>query len=137
MSIADRHPEALVQTDWLEAHLRDPDLRIDECTAYLRYAETGRACRITRNPAARTTKPATFRGRLPRPADDVLLVGGESCGVPEVVHAAADLRVRMAPGRRSLNVVTAHAMVLGAALPQTGGFARNVEAGEFDGKDVP
>lgn len=35
----DRHPEALVQTDWLEAHLRDPDLRIFECTTYLRPAE--------------------------------------------------------------------------------------------------
>jgi thiosulfate/3-mercaptopyruvate sulfurtransferase len=39
--IADRHPEALVQTDWLEAHLHDPDLRIFECTTYLRYAEPG------------------------------------------------------------------------------------------------
>jgi thiosulfate/3-mercaptopyruvate sulfurtransferase len=41
MMIADRHPEALVQTDWLEAHLADPDLRIFECTTYLRYAEPG------------------------------------------------------------------------------------------------
>jgi thiosulfate/3-mercaptopyruvate sulfurtransferase len=37
----DRHPEALVQTDWLEAHLRDPDLRIFECTTYLRPVEPG------------------------------------------------------------------------------------------------
>jgi thiosulfate/3-mercaptopyruvate sulfurtransferase len=36
--IADRHPEALVQTDWLDAHLADPDLRIFECTTYLRPA---------------------------------------------------------------------------------------------------
>jgi thiosulfate/3-mercaptopyruvate sulfurtransferase len=41
MTIADHHPEALVQTDWLEAHLRDPDLRIYECTTYLRYADPG------------------------------------------------------------------------------------------------
>jgi thiosulfate/3-mercaptopyruvate sulfurtransferase len=34
----DRHPEALVQTDWLEAHLRDFNLRIFECTTYLRPA---------------------------------------------------------------------------------------------------
>jgi thiosulfate/3-mercaptopyruvate sulfurtransferase len=39
--IADDHPEALVQTDWLEAHLADPDLRIFECTTYLRYTEPG------------------------------------------------------------------------------------------------
>jgi thiosulfate/3-mercaptopyruvate sulfurtransferase len=37
----DRHPEALVPTDWLEAHLRDFDLRIFECTAYLRPAAPG------------------------------------------------------------------------------------------------
>jgi thiosulfate/3-mercaptopyruvate sulfurtransferase len=41
--IADHHPEALVQTDWLEAHLHDPDLRTFECTTYLRYAEPGAA----------------------------------------------------------------------------------------------
>ena len=37
----DHHPEALVQTAWLEAHLHDPDLRVYDCTAYLRYAEPG------------------------------------------------------------------------------------------------
>ncbi|MGH6897441.1 MAG: sulfurtransferase [Geminicoccaceae bacterium] len=37
----DRHPEALVQTDWLEAHLRDPDLRVFECTTYLLPAAPG------------------------------------------------------------------------------------------------
>ena len=37
----DRHPEALVSTAWLAAHLDDPDLRIFECTTYLRPAEPG------------------------------------------------------------------------------------------------
>jgi thiosulfate/3-mercaptopyruvate sulfurtransferase len=36
--VRDHHPEALVQTDWLKAQLRDPDLRIFECTTYLRPA---------------------------------------------------------------------------------------------------
>ena len=56
--------------------------------------------------------------------DDILLAGRESSGVPDMVHASADLcaRVPMAPGRRALNVVTALAMVLGEALRQTGGF---------------
>jgi thiosulfate/3-mercaptopyruvate sulfurtransferase len=35
----DRHPEALVSTGWLAAHLADPDLRIFECTTWLRPAE--------------------------------------------------------------------------------------------------
>ena len=57
-------------------------------------------------------------------ADDVLLLGRESAGVPDAVHAAADarLRVPMLPGTRSLNVAVAAAMVLGEALRQTGGF---------------
>ncbi len=34
-----RHPEAIVETDWLEAHLDDPALRIFDCTVHLLYAE--------------------------------------------------------------------------------------------------
>ncbi len=54
--------------------------------------------------------------------DDVLMVGRESAGVPEDVHAAADARllIPVAPGLRSLNVAVAAAMVVGEALRQTG-----------------
>lgn len=54
-------------------------------------------------------------------ANDILMVGRESAGVPDDVHAAADLRVRipMAAGQRSLNVAVAAAMVLGEAVRQT------------------
>src|ERR1700732_681964 len=57
-------------------------------------------------------------------AEDVLLLGRESAGVPEAVHAAADARlvIPMRPGLRSLNVAVAAAMVLGEALRQRGGF---------------
>ncbi len=57
-------------------------------------------------------------------SDDILLVGCESQGVPDSVHAAADGRVRvpMATANRSLNVAVAAAMVLGEALRQTGGL---------------
>lgn len=56
--------------------------------------------------------------------DDVLLLGRESQGVPDSVHAQADARVRvpLVKGARSLNVATAAAMVLGEALRQTGGL---------------
>jgi tRNA (cytidine/uridine-2'-O-)-methyltransferase len=55
---------------------------------------------------------------------DILLLGRESAGVPAMVHAAADarLKVPIKTGLRSLNIVTAAAMVLGEALRQTGGF---------------
>jgi thiosulfate/3-mercaptopyruvate sulfurtransferase len=36
----DRHPEALVETEWLAAHLGDPDIRVFECTTWLRPAES-------------------------------------------------------------------------------------------------
>jgi len=57
-------------------------------------------------------------------ADDLMLFGRESAGVPEAVHAAADARlvIPMRRGLRSLNVAMAAAMVVGEALRQTGGF---------------
>jgi thiosulfate/3-mercaptopyruvate sulfurtransferase len=39
--VRDHHPATLVQTDRLEAHLADPDLRIFECTTWLRPAAPG------------------------------------------------------------------------------------------------
>lgn len=71
-----------------------------------------------------TTKGALPYADLTYEADDILMVGRESAGVPDAVHAAADRRVLipMAAGLRSLNVATAAAMVLGEALRQTGGF---------------
>jgi tRNA (cytidine/uridine-2'-O-)-methyltransferase len=58
-------------------------------------------------------------------ADDVLIAGRESAGVPDHVHqeCAARVCVPMKPGMRSLNVALASAMVLGEALRQTGQFA--------------
>lgn len=70
-------------------------------------------------------------GAVPLPeatflADDILLLGRESAGVPADVHDAADLRVRipLQPGARSLNVALAAAMVLSEGLRQTKGFAQ-------------
>lgn len=51
---------------------------------------------------------------------DIVLLGRESAGVPESVHDAADVRLRipMREGLRSLNVAMAAAMVAGEALRQ-------------------
>jgi tRNA (cytidine/uridine-2'-O-)-methyltransferase len=59
-------------------------------------------------------------------ADDTLLLGRESAGVPQDVHDAADVRLRIPvqPGARSLNVALAAAMVLSEGLRQTAGFPR-------------
>jgi len=55
-------------------------------------------------------------------ADDILLFGRESAGVPDDVAAASDARlvIPIKPGLRSLNVAMAAAMALGEALRQTG-----------------
>lgn len=72
---------------------------------------------------------ATTRGALPYTdfafaPGDIVLMGRESAGVPDDVHAAADARilVPMRPNARSLNVAVTAAMILGEALRQTGGF---------------
>jgi tRNA (cytidine/uridine-2'-O-)-methyltransferase len=54
-------------------------------------------------------------------ADDILLFGRESSGVPSAVHKAADARVLipMREGLRSLNVAMVAAMGVGEALRQT------------------
>jgi tRNA (cytidine/uridine-2'-O-)-methyltransferase len=59
-------------------------------------------------------------------ADQVLLFGRESAGVPQAARQAADvsLRIPMRENMRSLNVAIAAAMVAGEALRQTGGFGR-------------
>jgi tRNA (cytidine/uridine-2'-O-)-methyltransferase len=55
---------------------------------------------------------------------DVLLFGRESSGVPDHVHAAADLRlvIPMQSGLRSLNVAMTCAMSAGEALRQIKAF---------------
>lgn len=54
-------------------------------------------------------------------ADDILLLGRESAGVPDAVAEAADERllIPMQAGMRSMNVAMAAAMALGEALRQT------------------
>lgn len=71
-----------------------------------------------------TTRGAMAYADFAFQASDTLLVGRESAGVPDEVHAAADARlvIPLQPGLRSLNVAQAAAMVLGEALRQTGLF---------------
>lgn len=73
-----------------------------------------------------TTRGGTRLDEARFAADDTLLLGSESAGVTDAVHARADLRVRipMRPGMRSINVAVAGAMVLAEALRQSGGWPR-------------
>ena len=71
-----------------------------------------------------TRAAAPYHHFVFRPGD-TLLMGRESAGVTDEIHAAAHARVfiPLAPGMRSLNVVTAASIGLGEALRQTDGFA--------------
>jgi tRNA (cytidine/uridine-2'-O-)-methyltransferase len=73
-----------------------------------------------------TTKAASSPYDFRFQADDVLLFGKESAGVPAAVHGAADARLRLPirPQVRSLNLATSAALALGEALRQTGGLPR-------------
>ena len=59
-------------------------------------------------------------------ADDILLFGQESAGVPAAVGIACDekLRIPLRPEVRSFNLATSAAIALGEALRQTGGLPR-------------
>jgi tRNA (cytidine/uridine-2'-O-)-methyltransferase len=72
-----------------------------------------------------TTKGAVRHTDFAFEPGDTLMVGRESAGVPDDVHAAADVRIviSMRPALRSLNVAVSAAVVVGEALRQTGGFA--------------
>ena len=71
-----------------------------------------------------TTKGTTPLHRFMFAADDTILLGRESAGVPEEVHRAAAARVviPLRPGARSLNVALAGAIALAEGLRQTGLF---------------
>ena len=71
-----------------------------------------------------TTKGAVRLDAATFQSDDVLLMGSEGAGVPDDVHARADLRVLipMRPGLRSMNISVATAIVAAEALLQTDGW---------------
>jgi tRNA (cytidine/uridine-2'-O-)-methyltransferase len=68
-----------------------------------------------------TTKAGTPHSRFRFEDGDTLMLGRESAGAPDNVHATADARIciPMAAGERSLNVALAAAIGLGEALRQT------------------
>lgn len=71
-----------------------------------------------------TTKAATPLPDFEFTADDILLFGSESSGVPDYVQDAADARVviPMLADFRSLNVAVSAGIALAEALRQTKGF---------------
>ncbi|WP_305987361.1 tRNA (cytidine(34)-2'-O)-methyltransferase [Roseibium sp. MMSF_3544] len=85
--------------------------------------------RLTRNQrlVLLTTKAEDIYTEFQYRADDILLMGRESTGVPESIHELADARltIPMIEGMRSLNVAVSTGMALGEVLRQTNTFPKN------------
>jgi tRNA (cytidine/uridine-2'-O-)-methyltransferase len=111
---------------WSDAKLRRAGMDYLDRVSLQRHAswEAYRAARGAGRLILLTTRGDVALPDFAFRADDTLLVGRESAGVPDAVHAAADARlvIPMVPGARSLNVAMAAAIALGEALRQTGGF---------------
>jgi len=69
-----------------------------------------------------TTKGDSDLGQIEFRADDRIMVGQESAGVPDEVREACDMAVRipLAPGARSLNMAVSAAIALAEARRQLG-----------------
>jgi len=106
---------------------------IAQVTRHAGWADfRGDAAQLGRLVLFTTKSGIPFHDFVFEPAD-ILLFGRESAGVPDEVHAAADARLRipLAPGARSLNLVTAATLALGEALRQIKAFptAQNEQTG--------
>jgi len=94
------------------------DLRRAASWTAFQMQSTGRRLVLLSTKASVPYTEFTFR------AGDTLLLGRESAGVPDEVHAAIPNRIRipMRADTRSLNVAMSSAIVLGEALRQMGHY---------------
>jgi len=111
---------------WSEPRLRRAGMDYLELAAVARHSSW--AAFLAARGAGRLVL-LTTRAATPLPAarfepSDHLVLGRESAGVPDEVHALADLAVRvpMVAGARSLNVAVTAGIVLAEALRQTDGW---------------
>lgn len=96
-----------------------------EIVRHVSFAAFRSWCRLHgRRLVLATTKAEASYTEFAFAAADMILLGRESAGVPDAVHAAADARIAIPirRGLRSLNLAAAAAMLLGEALRQTGTF---------------
>ena len=112
---------------WSEKSLKRAGMDYLDQADIVRHRSYGSFCQeiATSRLILLTTRGATPYTQFSFRADDILLLGRESAGVPEEVHAKADaaLVVPMRPEARSLNVAVTGAIVLGEALRQCGQFS--------------
>lgn len=114
---------------WDEKRLRRSGMDYLDGVDLVRHS-SWRQYQEDRNPDGRlillTTRASVPYATFDFHADDTILVGRESAGVPEEVHESVDARVLipMAPGMRSLNVAISAGIVIGEALRQLEAFPK-------------
>ena len=105
---------------WGAAALRRAGMDYADGVDVVRHADWGafvahrEGCRLV----LATTRADTALWDAAFADNDVLLFGSESAGVPEAVHAAAALRVRVPIRGRSLNLAVSVGIVLAEAVRQ-------------------
>lgn len=109
---------------WDDRRVRRTAMDYIDHVTIARHAGFG-AFRATVGPARLllfTTKSRQSAYAFEFAADDILLFGKESAGVPAAVADTCDARLRipMRPQVRSMNLATSAALALGEALRQTG-----------------
>jgi tRNA (cytidine/uridine-2'-O-)-methyltransferase len=112
---------------WSDRALRRAGMDYAEIANVTRHADWGSFQASLRGRLVlMTTKGATSLPSASFQGEDTLLMGSESAGVPDEVHARAELRVRIpqAAGTRSLNIAVAAGIGLAEALRQTDGWPR-------------
>jgi tRNA (cytidine/uridine-2'-O-)-methyltransferase len=111
---------------WDDAKLRRAGMDYRELAEIVRHVSwtAFRAARAPGRLVLLTTRAEASPYDFTFAPDDTLLLGRESAGVPEDVHHACDVRLRipMVAEARSLNVAVAAALALGEALRQCRGF---------------
>ncbi|APG62223.1 rRNA methyltransferase [Sphingorhabdus lutea] len=122
-----------------ERALRRSGMDYAEKVNYHRHADWDKFCEFLHMNGkpriiAMSSKAATPLHLFKFRPDDVILMGRESAGLPEHVHAQVDERIiiPMQPGFRSLNVAVAASMAMFEAMRQTDqipNFLSNNEAG--------
>lgn len=110
--------------EWDDRRVRRTAMDYIDHVAVARHAGFAafRATAASRRLVLFTTKATQSAYDFRFRADDVLLFGKESAGVPAAVADACDARLclPMRPAVRSMNLATAAALAVGEALRQTG-----------------
>lgn len=109
--------------DWDDQRVRRTAMDYIDHVVVTRHAgfDAFRATLASQRLVLFTTKSSRSAYEFPFRADDVLLFGKESAGVPQAVAETCDARLRipMRPQVRSMNLATSAALALGEALRQT------------------